>query len=551
MISRENPAGWEWTLAPGIPRESLEPVLAAFPELGTLEGATVLKENRFRTVFRIDPDALPGAPETPVLRDGVIAKCYRYLKSWDRQRYRFLRSRAEQEWLALLRFAAAGIPTGSALAVASHRAGALLDGGGLIVRYLPGASPLSEALAAPTRAARLLAEAGALVRRMHDAGIRHRDLHAENLLVCGPEERIHIIDLHSCLFRRRVSPRQRRLGLARLVQSLGHIVPAEELRLLVASYGVETLGGGDLEASWKSIRRRADALEKTRLRSRSKRCFIDSTSFAVVRRPGLRLYHARTHAADELEALSREGPGAMSRVEPLARGWTGVGDTSAGHVRVKRRSYGLLERLGSIVSSHPLRRAYAAGHALRVRGIPTPRVIALREKRRLGFVVESDLYTEHREDSPSIEEHLGREHGGRERAAGDRARSRHRLAAAAGEVIRRLHDAGYSPPGLSPRALLVSGLPGDGNAPRIEVSELDGARARKRMPKRLRRRSLVQAATFRGAPVSAADLLRAWRAYAGPGGSRASRDEIRRLAREILDGRLRVLEDLLRGERAD
>jgi len=550
MSSRENPAGWEWTVAPGIPRQTLEPLLAAFPELRGIPGAKVLKENRFRTVVRIDPDALPGASESAALRDGVIAKCYRYLKSWDRQRYRFLRSRAEQEWLALLRFEAAGIPTGAPLAVASLRAGGLVEGGGLLVRCLPGAVPLSEKLADGPRAARLLADAGAVVRRMHDAGIRHRDLHAENLLVCGPEEGIHIIDLHSCLLRRRVSVRHRRLGLARLVQSLGHLVPADELRLLVASYGVDALGGGGLPAAWESIRRRAEALERTRLRSRSKRCFIASTSFAVVRRPGSRLYHARTHSPEELETLSREGPAALLQVEAIERGWTGVAGTSSGPVRLKRRPYGFLERLGSLVASHPLRRAYAAGHALRVRGIPTPRVIALREKRRLGVVVESDLFTEHREDSLSIEEHLALEHGGRERAAGERARSKHRLAVLAGEVVRRLHDAGYFPPGLTPRALRVSWSPSsEGHVPRVEVSELDGARRRGSVPERARRRSLLQAASLPGGPVSATDLLRAFRAYAGPDGFRASREEARHLGRALLEERLRALEDLLRTER--
>ena len=545
MSSRENPAGWEWTLASGIPRETLEPLLGAFPRLESIPGTKVLKENRFRTVFRIDADALPGASASALLRDGVIAKWYRYLKAWDRQRYRFLRSRAEQEWRALLRFEAARIPTGAPLAIASLRAGGLLEAGGLLVRCLPGAAPLSEKLAPGPGAARLLAEAGALVRRMHDAGIRHRDLHAENLLVCGPEERIHIIDLHSCLFPRRISVRHRRLGLARLVQSLEHLVLEEELRPLVAAYGVEALGSGGLPAAWESIRRRADALERTRLRSRSKRCFIASTSFAVERRPGLRLYHARTHSPDELETLSREGPEALRRVERLARGWTGVGDTSAGPVRLERRSYGLLERLASIVTSHALRRAYAAGHALRVRGIPTPRVVALREKRRLGLVIESDLFTEHSDDSMSIEEHLAREHGGRERAAGERARSKRRLAAAAGEVLRRLHDAGYFPPRLS---LRISGSTGrDGEVPRVEVSDLDGVRPRRRVPERVRRRSLVRAASFPGGPVSAADLLRAFRAYAGP--ARGTTEEIRRLGRALLEERLRALEALLEAER--
>jgi hypothetical protein len=83
----------------------------------------------------------------------------------------------------------------------------------------------------------------------------------------------------------------------------------------------------------------------------------------------------------------------------------------------------------------------------------------------------------------------------------------------------------------------------------VEIGDLEGARFRGRISARLRRRNLVQAASFPGGPVSAQDLLRAYRAYAGSADPCTLAGEIRRISRGLVEERLRALEERLAEER--
>jgi 3-deoxy-D-manno-octulosonic acid kinase len=89
-----------------------------------------------------------------------------------------------------------------------------------------GARDLLEALlGAPAGGARqeLLREVGAAVRRLHDAGVDHRDLQLHNILVTedGGQRRIVVVDLDRAVYHPRggLSPRLRARNLGRLTRS--------------------------------------------------------------------------------------------------------------------------------------------------------------------------------------------------------------------------------------------------------------------------------------------------------------------------------------------
>jgi len=100
-----------------------------------------------------------------------------------------------------------GIPTPRVVAAAMYPAG-LFYRADLVTTFVANASDLVEALFDTRRkgvggaAERLdsLRAAGELVRRMAAAGLRHRDIHARNILLewLGAAPRPHLLDLDRC-----------------------------------------------------------------------------------------------------------------------------------------------------------------------------------------------------------------------------------------------------------------------------------------------------------------------------------------------------------------
>src|SRR5262245_33447127 len=144
--------------------------------------ATVVKEGPHRIVYRVALDRVTFYVKHNLTPDHV---------SWIRQLLR--PSKARREYESALKVAARGIPTAAPLAWGQRR-GFLSDGESmLITRSLDETQPLSQFVnhvlptLPPAREARLrqqLAVAlGQFLARMHQAGIRHNDLHAGNLLI--------------------------------------------------------------------------------------------------------------------------------------------------------------------------------------------------------------------------------------------------------------------------------------------------------------------------------------------------------------------------------
>jgi hypothetical protein len=385
--------------------EELHAILHRFPRIDSLPGVQVLRKNDVRTVCHVPAES--RSARSP----GFHVKVYSYPSHWDRFRYRFLRPRAEREWYALNRFRELGIPTAVPLAITELRKRGAVTGGGLVSRYLADTSPLSDRFAAPVAsggperggvpvgpmpeaAVDLLVRTGKLVRRMHDLGVWHRDLHAGNILAGNVGTSLYIVDLHSCLFLRRLARWQRRRGVVELLFSLRASLPPESHRVLLDAYESEGLSSRRaLALTDLDLKRSFDALQRKLLASRAKKCFSPSSRFVVSRTRGWRLYHLRNWSADELRDLWNVDPtGRVLSRDPA--GWTCVARVGETQCRVEYRRYTALEGLCGRITSHPLRRSYAARHALWVRKKSPHAVIALRERIALGRVLEAHLVTE-------------------------------------------------------------------------------------------------------------------------------------------------------------
>ena len=578
MVSATSPSecvvrnGYEWSLDASIRLESLERILEAFPHLERLEGVKVLKSNHFRTVFHVPPHLISlkgGQEESSVLQDGLIAKAYRYTSPWDRFRYLWMRHRAEQERFALERFSKLGLPAPRWIAVAQMRRFGVIESAGLLLSFLPGAAPVlgalgpaelrgtdaeSGAASRPLDRVELLQRVGKLVRLLHDRGVWHRDLHAANVLFSPKEDALYFIDLHSSIFFKRTARWQRWGGLVKLLHSLRGVVPPPDLYKLVEAYGAEALvPGQDMRGVERRLAERIEKLERKRILSRSKRCFLPSTRFAVERARGVRLYRLRAWSAEELDPLWADRPPG-TELKRSTRGWVSSVVLGGRAVCVKYRRYSLIESLRSLVEGHRLRRAYAGGHSLWVRGIPTAQVIALRERAVLGCVREAHLVTEFQEGATPLDKFLLREYWGKPGADARLARRKHLIARAVGAFVRSIHDAGLSLHDLSPQNILVleralPESPPKGSSDGTEfllLVDLDHLYPWKPVTRRAKRKNLAQVANFPEGHVSAADLLRGLEAYARGDAELLSAGVRSSLWAALLDEHLEVLSRLSR-----
>ncbi|MEN8184022.1 MAG: lipopolysaccharide kinase InaA family protein, partial [Myxococcota bacterium] len=304
----ERTGEWRTVFAPEAPRQALLSILAGLARQSVPEGSETVKRSRLRHVFRIR------------LVDGSDVFVKHYLHRAARP-FGWLGapSRSLEELSNLERLAAVGVAAVEPLACAErHRRGRLEDAV-LMTRALPRARPLAEALTQlpePDRIAPLGALARSL-RRLHDAGFWHRDLHAGNVLVGGEPgdgglAQPVLVDVQKLRSLRFPLPGALRVrDLAMLGAELGTALP------LLEAYLAPDFPQDDAGRLRRRVARAAARRARSRLRSRGRRCVQVSTGFRIERHGRFRVYRRADIEASALLAVlpdSRE-----ARVSRAAR----------------------------------------------------------------------------------------------------------------------------------------------------------------------------------------------------------------------------------------
>lgn len=310
-------------------------VAAAPRAVGSLPGAAVVKRNPVRTVWRVPRDGAPA----------VFVKRFSVGKVLDPVKYLLTASRAAAEWEASRGMRSAGIPAAEVVAMAEARTAGVLRGAMLVVAEVPdtlelvpflfhrwpGGGPWSGEEARARRA--FLLRLGALVRRIHDAGFVHPDLHGGNVLVGAEpgEPSITVIDLHTVRRRASVGPGARESDLAKFLHSLLTATSTADRARILRAYegGAPSLPPGD---PLRRMEGRIAALEARRVRSRTvaARLLRPSGRFDAARSGDLRMVflrkwgrepflraleaHARAAAAGGEALLKKGGRSTVTRV---------------------------------------------------------------------------------------------------------------------------------------------------------------------------------------------------------------------------------------------
>lgn len=493
-------------------------------ELCAPRGAEVLKRNLSRTVLRV-PLAAGGR---------VIVKRYAVGGVLDWIKYAVVPSRAQAEWSTGRGLDAAGIPTAVPLAMAERRRLVLRDAA-LVTREIAGALHLNAYVAAHFRGAapdplraRLFEELARTVRRMHDAGYVHNDLHGGNILVNeAPESaRLHIIDLHSVSHSVRPSPGARWFDLVKLLHSMLTCSTEEERAGICRAY--EETGGpsgtrvaalletGRLSAQ---LEPQLTQMEARRVKSRTERALTRSSKFDATRVDGFLVRHLRVVPAGSLpglfaahrRSLAVHGTEVLkdARRSALTR-QTLVVDGSARSVIVKEyRGRTVGERLKNTFRRPRAIAAWLAGNGLLVRRFDAAEPLALAVRGRGPALTESFLVMDDAgEDARADLVVLARYAGTLDAAA---RREKRALVLAVARLFRELHAAGVYHGDLKAVNLFLEETR---SGPHVVLADYDRVEFGAEVPERRRIKNLAQLSASVAICISLADRLRFFREYA-------------------------------------
>jgi len=256
-----------------------------------------------------------------------------------------------------------------------------------------------------------LLELAKAVRRMHQAGCVHPDLHAGNFVWDG--EAVFLTDFHSAKIVKSPSLRQRLWNLSLLFHSLRSIWgEKDQIRFLEAYFEEDPVLLEKKEALLRNIHSWMDRLQKRQWRSRTKRCLKESTEFSIKREKRNHYYHRRDFPLDTLKRMVeehvrvlREKPKALAKLSPNVT----VSLLEEGGKKISVKNYrplGLWDHFKEHFRRSRGLRAWIGGNGLRVRGIPSLKPLGLAENRNWSGLVESFYLMEAFEAAQELDRYI-------------------------------------------------------------------------------------------------------------------------------------------------
>ena len=402
--------------------------------------------------------------------------------TWLRQSIR--PSKAWWEFRQALRLAGRGIATAQPLAFGTEQTRLAAGESFLISASLDDAQPLNDfmihrlrTLSIPVQARlrQLIArKLGAWVANAQEAGLWHGDFHAGNLLVRwadGDQLELFLIDLSTV-----------RLGQPLGLEASSHQLATFSHWFLLRCQRTDRLRFwlAYCQARSRDWRRRigpdsrawrnhAPVLESQCWHSnqrfwtdRDARCRENNRYYRQLRGPGIRGHAVRDLQATELNDLldDPDGPFNQAGVKVLKDSPSStVAEltlTVQGQPRpviYKRfRVASRFDPLASLFRTSPAIRSWIHGQGFRERGLPTPRPLAVLERRRLGLGWEGYLLTEKTTDAQELNRHIDSLLA---LPSAEGARALRGLRDDLARLVRALHDRNYSHRDLKAANLLV------------------------------------------------------------------------------------------------
>ena len=375
---------------------------ASYPE------CRVIRENRVRISMII-----------PLEERGeiIFLKRYKCRGLKDIFKYLFFTSKASSEWENMNRFLQKGIPVALPLAKGEKRRFNCLLDSYLVTKAFADAKPLHSYVEQYLKNGKapgvlierkiLIKKLAQLVKKIHAEGFFYRDLHAGNILVLKSERgkpELYPVDFHKVWYMKKIQTWMRIRDLAQLKNSID-ASRTDQVRFLRDYAKGNTLFSNNFKSNAYRIEAKAEKLWRTHLKSRTKRCVVNSSEFAVQKDITHSLYHNKIYSKEFLNRIIKEyraasGTGKLQVLKKTSKETVAmISGTHNGKelkVLVKESVFPhLLSALRYNFCKSRAKKYWIASRGLKVRGIETPLSLAFIEKKELGLPRQNILLTEY------------------------------------------------------------------------------------------------------------------------------------------------------------
>ena len=446
--------------------------------------ATVVKSGPARRVYRV---------ELPERR--FYLKQYLMPSAADTLRTLVRPSKGRYEMQRARQLARRDLPTITPLALGERYQMGLLRENVLATESLEGCEPLDDYIdhvfpaLTPARQHRVrnrlahrLAE---LVSRAHDHGLWQTDLHAGNILIQvsdADDVMLHLIDLHTMRVSSALDWPTRFRNLVQLNLYFSQVADRSDRFRFVKAYAASC---PDLALDVGRVARQLEArthVECIRFwRKRDRRC-VGHNKYYYFLDTGRAHGHAiRELGPDRFRMLLADpdaplGPAGAPLLKDSASSTVAARtlELATGPVRVIYKRYNhkkVLSGARHLFRPSPAVRAWIAAGALQVRGLPTPRPIAVMETVRFGLVRHGYFVAERIDGASHLHDHVN-EHLA-PTPEPDQHRHKRRLVRELARLVRRLHQRQLSQRDLKATNILVAG---SDDRPALYLVDLDGLR---------------------------------------------------------------------------
>jgi tRNA A-37 threonylcarbamoyl transferase component Bud32 len=363
-------------------------------------GGEVIKESKLRWAAIL---TLPGGRRIFFKRDKT--------KGWlESLKFLLLPSKARREWFIAYRLRKSNLPIPRPLGWMERvRWGWLKESYYLSEAIGSGVSFIEDSI--KKRESFWTIELAKTVRKVHEAGLFHKDLHAGNFLWNG--ESFYLIDLHRAKILKVLSLKQRLWNLSQLFHSLRSAWEEEEqIKFIEKYFDGEPVYFQKKEELLKKIHSLMDHLQKRQWQSRTKRCLKESTEFSIKKERGV-LYHHRKdfplgHLKEVIEEhrhFVKERP--LMLVKNSSEITISILKDRENNLCVKQFRYPhIWDRMKEQFRHSKGLKAWIAANGLRARGIPSLRPLALVEKRSWSGLKESYFLLETFENDQELDRYI-------------------------------------------------------------------------------------------------------------------------------------------------
>jgi tRNA A-37 threonylcarbamoyl transferase component Bud32 len=358
------------------------------------------------------------------------------------------------------------------------------------------------------------------VKTMHDCGIFHGELHAENILVNPNNTTIfYLLDLGRAQFTKKLPLSWRIQELSRLAYSIIDTCTNEEIKELITNYTNQLSKSKDREIFHKAVFKEVSGIKRRLWNSRARKCFKNNNVFKCTTHGNYKIHTRNEWEVNKLIDLIRNHnfsvkenlPGALKISAKIAITRLPASHETTESVCIKEYKYpSSFKRFLYSFCNSPARRAWFAAHGLIALNVKTPKPIALIEEKRFGILRKSFIITEDITASLPCNKYISETfHNPYDKTASGKKRIFLSCLAAS---FRQLHDSGIYHRDLKANNIMIMELPDTWN---FFYLDLDRVCFDKTITLKKKIKNLSQLNASLPNCITYTDRLRFYRAYTG------------------------------------